>query len=154
MAEGQITAWRRYGADNVNTGPGLTGIPEAIGSKIAFPDGSPYVAEYLINEERDLDRVKVPDPEKDGRLPLFLEAASIVLKEVGDQVGLAMTTSGPFTTAAGIRGTDRFLRDLHKNPDFAHRLLRLSSDTIIRFAAAAIKIGAVSAWLIRLHQEQ
>jgi uroporphyrinogen decarboxylase len=142
LAKGQIAAWRLYGADNVNTGPGLTGIAEAIGSKIAFPDSTPYVAENPVKEERDLDRLKVPDPEKDGRLPLFLEAASIVLKEVGDQVGLAMTISGPFTTAAALRGTERFLRDLHKNPQFAHRLLWLATDSIIRFAKAATDVGA------------
>jgi uroporphyrinogen decarboxylase len=142
MAEGQIAAWRKYGADNINTGPGLSGIPEAIGSRLGFPDNSPYIAEYAVNEEADLDRLKVPDPERDGRLPLFLEAAAIVLKEVGDQVPVNLTTSGPFTTAAGIRGTDRFLRDLRKNPQFAHRLLRLSTDTIIRFARSAFGVGA------------
>ena len=35
LARGQIAAWRRYGMDMVNTGPGLVGIPEAIGSTIA-----------------------------------------------------------------------------------------------------------------------
>ena len=142
MAEGQIAAWRKYGADNTNTGPGLGGIPEAIGSRLAFPDNTPYVAEYAVNEDADLDRLKVPDPERDGRLPLFLEAATIVLKEVGDQAPLNMTTSGPFTAAAGIRGTDRFLRDLRKNPELVHRLLRLTTDSIIRFAGAAFWVGA------------
>lgn len=142
MAKGQIAAWRKYGADNINTGPGLTGIPEAIGSRLAFPDNSPYVAEYAVKEEADLDRLKVPDPERDGRLPLFLEAAAMVVREVGDHVPLNLTTSGPFTTAAGMRGTDRFLRDLRKNPEFAHRLLRLATDTIIRFAGAAFSVGA------------
>ena len=142
MAEGQIAAWRKYGADNINTGPGLAGIPEAIGSRLAFPDNTPYVAEYAVNDEADLDRLKAPDPERDGRLPLFLEAATIVLKKIGDQAPLNMTTSGPFTAAAGIRGTDRFLRDLRKNPEFVHRLLRLTTDSIIRFAGAAFDVGA------------
>ncbi len=142
LAKGQIEAWRRYGADNVNTGPGLTGIAEAIGSKVAFPDSTPYFIENIVKTEQDLDRLTTPDPEKAGRLPLFLEAAILVLKEVGDQVGLAMTTSGPFTTAAALRGTDTFLRDLHKNPQFAHRLLRLATDSILRFAAAANGVGA------------
>ena len=142
LALGQIAAWRRYGSDNVNTGPGLVGIAEAIGSTIAFPDSTPYVVDHAARDESGLDRLKVPDPERDGRLPLFLEAAGIVIKEIGDQVPLAMTTSGPFTTAANIRGTDRFLRDLQKNPAFAHRLLRLATDSIIRFAASAVEVGA------------
>ena len=48
MAEGQLAAWRKYGADNINTGPGLVGIPEAIGSRLAFPDNSPWIAEYAV----------------------------------------------------------------------------------------------------------
>jgi uroporphyrinogen decarboxylase len=53
-----------------------------------------------------------------------------------------MTTSGPFTTAANIRGTDIFLRDLHKNPEFVHRLLRFATESIVRFAEKAIQVGA------------
>jgi uroporphyrinogen decarboxylase len=141
LAKGQIAAWRKYGSDLVNTGPGLSGIPEAIGSKVAFPDSTPYIAEFVVKEEADLDRLKIPDPEKDGRLPLFLEAGAIVVREVGDQVPVSMTTSGPFTTAANIRGTDIFLRDLHKNPEFAHRLLRFATESIVRFAERAIQVG-------------
>ncbi|HJV64512.1 MAG TPA: uroporphyrinogen decarboxylase family protein [Geomonas sp.] len=142
MAMGQIAAWRRYGADNVNTGPGLTGIAEAIGSRVAFPDSTPYIAVNVAAEEAVLDSLTVPDPERDGRLPLFLDAASLVLKEIGDQVPLSMTCAGPFTTAAGIRGTERFLRDLRRNPGLAHRLLQLSTASIISFAKAALQRGA------------
>ena len=142
LARGQIDAWRLYGADNVNTGPGLTGVAEAIGSTVAFPDSTPYIAGNVVTDESVLDGLKVPDPERAGRLPLFLEAATIVLKEIGDQVPLGMTCAGPFTTAAGIRGTELFLRDLRKNPAFAHRLLRLATDSIVRFARAALERGA------------
>jgi uroporphyrinogen decarboxylase len=142
MAKGQMAAWRRYGADNVNTGPGLTGVAEAIGCKLAFPDSTPFIAENVVRDEAALDRLKVPDPESDGRLPIFLEAATLVLKEIGDRVPLSMTCAGPFTTAAGIRGTERFLRDLRKNPEFAHRLLQHATASIIRFARAAHDRGA------------
>lgn len=142
LAKGQVAAWRRYGADNVNTGPGLTGVAEAIGSKVAFPDSTPYIAENVVTSEAVLDTLKVPDPERDGRLPLFLDAAELVLRELGDQVPLGMTCAGPFTTAAGLRGTELFLRDLRKNPEFAHRLLRHSTESIIRFAKAALARGA------------
>jgi uroporphyrinogen decarboxylase len=142
MAQGQVAAWRRYGADSVNTGPGLVGIAEAIGSTIAFPDSTPYVADHAVKEEPDFYRLKVPDPERDGRLPLFLEAACMVIKEIGASVPLSMTTSGPFTTAANIRGTEQFLRDLRRNPVFAHHMLRLATDSIVRFADAALRVGA------------
>ena len=36
MARGQLTAWRSYGMDMINTGPGLTGIAEAAGKVLGI----------------------------------------------------------------------------------------------------------------------
>lgn len=141
MAQGQIAAWCRYGHDVVNTGPGLTGLPEALGCRLAFPDGSPYVAVPAIANLDEIERLRVPDPWRDGRLPLFLEAGELVLRQLGEAAVLSFTTSGPFTTAAHVRETERFLRDLHKAPEAAHRLLRLATDTVLAFARAAAQIG-------------
>ena len=142
MARGQLAAWRTYGMDIINTGPGLTGIAEAIGSRLVFPDNTAYITEVPVKHPNDLEALKIPDPEKDGRLPLFLEATSIVMNEAGTQVPVSLTTAGPFTTAAGIRGTDVFLRDLRRDPELVHRLLRFATDSIIPFAREAIKLGA------------
>lgn len=141
MAEGQVAAFRLYGHDLVNVGPGLTGLPEALGCRLGFPDGSPYVAAPAIEREEELNRLRVPDPHRDARLPLFLEAAELVERELGDEVTISMTTSGPFTTAAHVRGTERFLRDLRRNPAFAHGLLRIATDTVIAFGRAAAGAG-------------
>lgn len=141
MAKGQAAAWRKYGHDVVNVGPGLTGIPEALGCTISFSDSTPFVAASPGKTEADLSQVKVPDPYRDGRLPLFLEAAQLLMKEVGDGPALSMTTSGPFTTAAHLRGTEAFLRDLRKNPELVHRLLRIATDAVISFARAAATVG-------------
>ena len=62
MAKGQLEAWRLYGMDLINTGPGLSGIAEAIGCKLAFPDNTAYVVEQPVNTRDDLDRLKIPDP--------------------------------------------------------------------------------------------
>jgi uroporphyrinogen decarboxylase len=142
MAEGQLAAWRSYGMDMINTGPGLTGIAEAAGSRLAFPDDTAYVVETAIKETVDLERLRIPDPLHDGRLPLFLEATDRVLKEVGDQVIVSLTTSGPFTTASGLRGTEQLMRDLRRNPDFVHRLMRFSTDSTIPFVKEVLKRGA------------
>ncbi len=142
LAQGQLKAWREYGMDMINTGPGLTGIAEAAGSRLAFPDDTAYVTETAIQELTDLDRLRCPDPLRDGRLPLFLEATDTVLKEVGDQVLVSLTTAGPFTTASGLRGTEHLMRDLRRNPDFVHRLMRFATDCTIPFVREVIQRGA------------
>jgi uroporphyrinogen decarboxylase len=142
MAKGQLEAWRLYGMDLINTGPGLTGIAEAIGCELAFPDNTAYVVEHPVNTHDDLDRLKIPDPFRDGRLPLFLEATKKVLDEVGASVPVSLTTAGPFTTAANIRGADQLLRDLRRDPEFVHRLLRFATDSTIPFVREVIALGA------------
>lgn len=142
MAKGQIAAHRLYGVDMINTGPGLTGIAEAIGAKLAFPDNTAYVIEDPAPTRDDFDRLNVPDPRRDGRLPLFLEATKIVLDEVGANVPVSLTTAGPFTTASYLRGPDQFLRDLRRAPEAAHRALRLATDSTIPFIREVIALGA------------
>jgi len=141
MAHGQLTSWREYGLDTLNTGPGLHGIAEAAGSRLHFPDSTPYIAEAAISEYSDLDSLKVPDPLHDGRLPLFLKATEIVVKEAGDRALISLTTAGPFTTASGLRGTDQLMRDLRRNPQFVHDLLRFSTDCTVAFAREVFKLG-------------
>ena len=98
--------------------------------------------EHPVNTRDDLDRLKIPDPFRDGRLPLFLEATQKVLDEVGTSVPVSLTTAGPFTTAANIRGADQLLRDLRRDPEFVHRLLRFSTDSTIPFVREVIALGA------------
>lgn len=141
MAEGQLAAQKLYGVDLINTGPGLTGIAEAIGAKLAFPDNTAYVIEHPAPTHDHLDGLKIADPKRDGRLPLFLEATQIVLDEAGARVPVSLTTAGPFTTAAYLRGPDQFLRDLRRAPEAAHRALRIATDSTIPFIREVIALG-------------
>ncbi|MCW2282273.1 uroporphyrinogen decarboxylase [Rhodoblastus acidophilus] len=142
MARGQLAAQKLYGVDLINTGPGLTGIAEAIGAKLAFPDNTAYVIEHPAPTPDHLDGLRIADPRRDGRLPLFLEATQIVLDEAGDRVPISLTTAGPFTTAAYLRGPDQFLRDLRRAPEAAHRALRIATDSTIPFIREVIALGA------------
>jgi len=142
MAKGQLAAQRLYGVDLLNTGPGLTGLAEALGAKLAFPDNTAYVVENPAPTPEDLDRLKIPDPRRDGRLPLFLEATKIVLDEAGARVPVSLTAAGPFTTASYLRGPDQLLRDLRRAPEVAHRALRLATDATIPFIREVIALGA------------
>ncbi len=142
MAQAQITAYRTYGSDTVVVGPGLTGISEALGSKVGYPEGStPFIEDYAVKDFSDLDRLAITNPHKDGRLPIVLEALEILAAELGDEVPVSAGLTGPFSNAANLRGTEQFLRDLYYNPEFAHKLLRLTLDCTISFLREAAKLG-------------
>jgi uroporphyrinogen decarboxylase len=128
--------------DLINTGPGLTGIAEAAGSRLVFPDDTAYVADTAIKELADLDGLKIPDPLRDGRLPLFLEATATVVREAGAFAPISATVAGAFTTASCLRGTEQLMRDLRRNPEFVHRLMRFAVDCTIPFIREAMKLGA------------
>lgn len=142
MAESQIAAVTTYQVDSAGMGPGLFGIAEAMGTKLAFPeDGSPYVDVPVLKDYANLDALSPIDPYQDGRLPLFLEALKIINDRIGDHVSVGSSVPGPFTTAASLRGTENFLRDLHRCPEDAHRLLQLATENTFRYMDAVFDLG-------------
>ncbi len=142
ILEAQKAIHKVYDAETAGVGPGLQGMAEAIGSKVAFPDYStPYISEFAVKEISDLDKLEVADPLKSGRLPLLLEALKRIKEALGNEVNVSTWVAGPFSTAANLRGTDVLLKDLYRSPEFAHRLLRLATDSTIAYVREAAKLG-------------
>ncbi|OAA90510.1 uroporphyrinogen decarboxylase family protein [Clostridium ljungdahlii] len=141
VLEGQLAANEKYGIESTGIGPGLAGIAEALGSKLFFPDhGAPYVSQYAINNVSDLEKLSVPDPVKGGRFSFVLESAEKLVDKLGKEIPVSVEVPGPFTTAGNLMRIEKFLRDTRKNPEFAHRILRLATDTTIAFIKEAAKL--------------
>lgn len=142
MAEAEIAAFRMFRHDSVGVGPSLHGITEAMGTELAFPeDGFATVSNPVLKDYKDLDRLSPVNPYKDGRLPLYLKALKLIDEQIGDQVGVGSSVGGPFTIAAGLRGTENFLRDLRNHPEMAHRLLKLATESAINYIDAICDLG-------------
>ncbi|TWH47480.1 uroporphyrinogen decarboxylase family protein [Sporomusa sp. KB1] len=142
MAEAQIYAFETYETDSVGAGPGLFGIAEAIGSTLTFPDNSvPYVSAPAISGYQDLEKMGLIDPHHSGRLPIILEALKIIQETVKDRVATGCSVGGPFTTAAAIRGTDKFLKEICRQPAQVHRLLQYATDNILLFIDTLCDMG-------------
>lgn len=134
MAQAQIHAFETYEIDSVGSGPGLMGIAEAIGTKLTFPDyGIPYVSAPAITDYEDLERLPLIDPTRSGRLPIILEALKTVQEAVKERVGVGCSVGGPITTAGAVRGTDKLLKDMHRQPEKVHRLLQFVTDNVLLF---------------------
>ena len=142
MAAAQIKSFNTYRHDSVEVGPGLLGIAEAMGTKLAYPnDGIPFVAEPVLKDWQDFSGLTPANPYRDGRLPLFLEALQIINDAIGDEVVLGSSVGGPFTAAASIRGTENFLKDLYKNREKAHLLLELVTESALLYIDAVCDLG-------------
>lgn len=139
QAEAQIAAAEIYSTEILSAGPGMHGIAEVLGTELEFPDNrGPYVKKLGIKEYSDIDRIEVPDPLKAGRFPIVFETVERLKEKMGNKVPISIGVPGPFTTAANVRGTENIMKDLYKNPEFVHKLLRLATDTTI----ALIREGA------------
>ncbi|MCR4436037.1 MAG: uroporphyrinogen decarboxylase family protein [Clostridiales bacterium] len=144
VVEAQVAARKVYDIQVLNAAPGLTGMAEAIGCKVEYPeDRAPYIAKHVVEDSSDLDRLEIPDPNKSGRLPVVLETAKKLQAALGSELPLSVGFTGPFTVAAQIRGTEQFMRDLYRDPEFAHRLLRFALDSDLAFLKEAAKIEGV-----------
>ena len=140
MGKAHVAAFRRYGNDLVSIFSTTSTLAEAMGTRMAFFDeDAPQIAEPLIRELSDIDRVLFPDFSRDGRLPVYLEATEIAVAEVGSEVCVGTVLAGPFTTAAALRPVDFFIKDLYKSKEEVHRLLDICCRAGIAFIDEILK---------------
>lgn len=148
MAESHITAYKRFRYDSVGLCTHCAIIAEAMGAKLTYlEDDVARCDEPILKSKDDLDKIKI-STEKDGKLWVLYEAAQIVNKEIGDEVSPSISTPGAFTTAATLRGVENFARDLYKDPEFCHKLLRMTTESaknhIRAVAASGAAIGGIA----------
>ncbi|MDP2233457.1 MAG: uroporphyrinogen decarboxylase family protein, partial [Actinomycetota bacterium] len=119
-------------------------LAEAMGTKMKFFDeDAPQIDEFLLEDGYDFSKIRMPDPEKDGRLPVYLEAVSHAVAEIGDQVVVAAVLGGPFTTAAALRPLDVMSRELYKDKEHVHELLEICLQANLAFIDGIMAHGGL-----------
>jgi len=146
MGKAHVAAFRKYGQDMITLFSDTALVSEAMGTKLYYPEeDAPRVDEPAVKSAEDVEKITPADPQKDGRLPAQLEAINICNEEVGDEVFVAYCVSAPFTTAALLRGTEFFVRDVYKNPEMVHALLKVSQESALNFIDAVAEAGGIPA---------
>jgi uroporphyrinogen decarboxylase len=134
FGKAHVAAYRRYGNDLITFLSTTSTLAEAMGQKLNFiEDDAPQIAEPLIKNLEDIERVKIPDFTRDGRMQVYLQATEYAVEEVGGEVCVSTVLAEPFTTAAALRGTDVFVRDLYNNKEWVHKLLELCCQAGLKF---------------------
>jgi uroporphyrinogen decarboxylase len=133
-ARAHIEAVEKYGYDCVLIDLDTTMLAEAMGAtRDAAPNAPGHIAAPAIGDLSDISSLKVVDPEKDGRIPVLLEAIRILARELGGEIAIRGNADQcAFSLAALLRGMEDFLMDLtdedeHEN---AHRLLEICRQLI------------------------
>lgn len=145
MAKALIAGQREMGYDGIYAGweSSFNVMAEAMGCKMRIPaDGVPSVEDHIVKEAVDLDKVKIPDPWKNDRLRINLQAIKIIRETVGNDIPIFTYLPGPLTLSGLLRKTDLLMLDLIRNPKFVHSLNKVAAEASKAFALAKIESGA------------
>ena len=121
-----------FHADNMGIGLGLRTVIEALGTELNYPEDSvSYIVKPRLDSFEQVSELGMLDIDKDGRLPIIVEAFERLVDKYGEVRNFGSGLAGPFTTAASLIGTEKFLISTVKNKEGVHRLLQYSTDVIV-----------------------
>jgi len=99
------------------------------------------VAEPVVRSARDLDRLGLPDPEKDGRMPVFLDAARRLHRLIGGDTIVRGALTGPFSLACALAGTEVLLVATAEAPGFVRKLVGFCGTVTAAYARPFLAAG-------------
>lgn len=113
---------------------------EACGCQIQFHEKNlPTVISHPVKTSDDVMKLEIPDPYRDGRMPVFLEAMRLAKDRY--TILKVPIIIGPFTLASHLSGTGIYL-DIRKDPEKVKLLLDYCQKVIIAYGQALIDVGA------------
>ncbi|HAQ39379.1 MAG TPA: uroporphyrinogen-III decarboxylase [Clostridiales bacterium] len=135
MIEVESRMAKDFGADNMGMGLGLRTLAEAIGTKLHYTDDNvSFITEPIIKDYSQLSNMSTVNINKDGRLPILIEAFSRLQERFGKERIISSGMAGPLTTACALVGADKFLKDIIKRPDEVRLLMEYSTACVINCA--------------------
>jgi uroporphyrinogen decarboxylase len=130
MAEAQIACWQATGHDMLQLENGVAALAESVGAEIRYsPTEPPHVAQPLLKQLSDVDKLKLPNPEKDFPLNENLKCTRRVVRELGKEVFVCgRSDQGPLALAFALRGVETLVFDLMdaaSDPEKEKQVLKL-----------------------------
>ncbi len=152
MAAAQIRSWELVGHDVVVAQSDQYYIAEGYGCVIEQPfDATPHLVAPAVPGLDDIENLKVPDPYRDGRMPVYLDAVHALRSHFGNEVAVRGPGTGPFSLASYLAGgTQQFLMDIAQaeaDEDIASqekllRLMGIATEGLIAFLRAVLEAGS------------
>jgi len=144
MAEVVIQSVERHGYDSCSPISDYGHGTESMGSTVVIRDWEQtYVGAYAVQSEADVARLKLPDPLRDGRMPVVIGCEQILVEKLGGRVGINGGLAGPLSFAASLRGPQAILYDMIDRPAMVHDLLAIALEAGKAFGEAQVRRGGV-----------
>ncbi|MCR4771292.1 MAG: uroporphyrinogen decarboxylase family protein [Oscillospiraceae bacterium] len=120
---------------------GMASEPSSFGCKLSFYDNQPVSIGHLIDSADDIDLIAslpVPDPRRDGLMPLALNYYRRVkgpLHDEGEKIRM-VASRGPLNIVSFLMSIPEFCVAVKTEPDSLHRLIKTATALVIRWLEA------------------
>ena len=145
LATGTLEIHQKYGIDVPVLDYDVYNIEaEAIGQAINYTDtGMPDVdrSRPLIHDRDDLNKIRTPDFETDGRFRQVIAMNKLFNSLIGPGAVTTVQFCAPFSLAANIRGIEQLILDIYSAPGFARDLFDRITEELL------------APWILRLQAE-
>jgi len=146
IARVHLQAVEKYGHDCILVDTDTTMLAEAMGARSECAYDEPgRIVEPAIKSLDEVDKLKVVNPETDGRIPAILEGVRLMSKQLGKEVAIrGNADQGGFDLPCMVRGIENFLMDLLDCPDDPRlaQLMEVCYQSHLAVHRALIKAGA------------
>jgi uroporphyrinogen decarboxylase len=146
LADAVIHYYQRFRPDAVWLSADTWVTAEAMGAAVAFPGPAQPLAgtgEPLVRSAADIDRIPPPDPAKQGRWPLMLDALRRVKQAIGRETFIvACFDQYPFSLACALMGIENVMTQITEDRALVEALMDKCSEYTTAYALALAEAGA------------
>src|SRR5262245_43001265 len=148
LARAMLDFQRRFDLDLIKVMSSGVYCVEDWGCRVAYagaPSGAKQCTEHAVKAAADWARIRPLDPGA-GALGRELEAVRLIARGRHDDALVLHTLFSPLTIARKLAG-DRLTEDLEKRPEVVAPALEAITETVLRYADAALDAGADGVFL-------
>ncbi len=104
---------------------------------------TPLVLRHKITDPIDVEKLHIPDPRTEGKVPVVLESVRLLQAEwdAAEDVPIFIGIISPLMLAMQLRGDHETLLDMEKAPDLLKALLDKTTDFILEYLREAVEAG-------------
>jgi len=108
-------------------------VPSALGCQIAFQEKmDPTVKSKVISEPKDIKKLEMPDPYKDGLMPEVLGCIDYMRSHSDLPVSFT-DCQGPLNIALSLCGVENLFIWMYDCPELIHELMDFCTETLIQW---------------------
>ncbi len=145
LYNGLLKELATYDADMLVIGIDVYNVEaEALGCKVVYFEDSndcPGIVSPIVDGPAALSKLGIPDSASAGRMPMYLEVADRLYREIGHSIILRGAVTGPYSMAAELIGAEKFVLLTVEDPSFARQVIEFCARVTVEFGKAFLRRG-------------